>query len=187
MTEAGQLAFQRLTITAGIIAVMVNIGQAPASDVTIADIMAASEEWLDFWGYAKLADQIGDEEAFIVASMVENSTYPDLIRAIITVESAWDARARSCRDAIGLMQIRMIAANEYISDITEEELFDPLINVDVGIRIFEQHMNFFGDYSDAEQWALTSYNRGRAGTFSLNRIPPITDYSQKVIDLTGQM
>lgn len=141
----------------------------------------------DYWGYQRLAAQIGEEKAREVAGYIEYSSYPELIKAIITVESAWRVEAESNAQALGLMQIRMITAHEYEPDLTMAELFNPAKNIQIGIQIFEDHMNYFDDFTAGEHWALTSYNRGRFGTFSLDKNIPSTRYSRKVLALSEDM
>ena len=187
MTEAGNKAFSRLSFTLGIVFILVGVGESPEISGDSDDLSALPEDVRDFWGYRKLADQIGHERAFIIASLIENSSYPDLIRSIITIESVWDVDAVSNREARGLMQIRMIAAQEIDSTITPQDLIEPMTNVELGIQIFEEHMDYFDRYNGAEHWALTSYNRGRYGTFQLEMKPPTTDYSRKVLELTNQL
>jgi len=122
-----------------------------------------------------------------VIGIIEASNYPDLVKAIITVESNWDPFALSEREARGLMQIRMIAAKELKEDIKPSDLYDPIINVKMGIRIFEEHMDHFLGFKETVHWALNSYNRGRHGTFALNLDPPRTRYSNKVLALTENL
>lgn len=142
---------------------------------------------LEFWGYQRLIHQIGEEKTRQVVGLIEYSAYPEFVRAMITVESAWWNDSRSNMDAIGLMQIRMIAASEVDPFISEDELFEPLTNVEIGIEIFEEHMKYFDVFDETEHWALTSYNRGRGGTFALKQSPPYTDYSLKVLELSEDM
>ena len=151
--------------------------------VPVAEHQPTMDEQLNQWGYQKLINNIGMDKTREVAELIESSFYPDLIRSIIMVESNWDPDARSNVDALGLMQVRMIAAGEVDPEITEELLFDPVTNVQIGIYIFEEHMKHFVEREATEHWALTSYNRGRGGTFALHIIPPSTDYSRKVLDL----
>lgn len=179
--------FNYINLTLGVIFVFANVGLTPISsndDRKLEDLPGSVG---DFWGYNRLAKQIGEEKTYIVASIIEQSSYPELIRGIISVESSWRMRALSPKDARGLMQIRMIAAQEIDPDITPDELYDPVTNVDIGIRIFEQHMHYFDKYQESEHWALTSYNRGRSGTFSLNQDPPETSYSTKVLEYAGNL
>ncbi len=166
---------------------LLQLGFAP--DLT-KDMKQANElppETLEYWGYQKLQKQIGVDEANVIAKIIEDSEYPDLIRAIITIESAWKVDAQSFMDARGLMQIRQIAAQEVDPDVKPDDLYDPFTNIEIGIAIFMDHMAYFSDYKESEHWALTSYNRGRFGTFSLNQRPPRTRYSQKVLGLTDSM
>ncbi len=137
-----------------------------------------------YWGYRRLARQVGAEEAYLLAQMIEHSTYPEMVKAIITVESYWTVNARSHMDAIGLMQIREIAALDLDPFLTEADLYDPKTNLDVGIEIFDRHMEYFDEYDAGEHWALTSYNRGRYATFAMNMEPPSTRYSRKVLSIT---
>ncbi len=178
----------RFYIALGLVFAVVDIGQLTSDRVpnerTLADL---PEDVRDFWGYKRLAEQVGQRRAYIVASLIEGSSYPELIRGIITVESGWDIRAQSNRSALGLMQIRMIAAREMEPDITSDQLFDPVKNVDIGIRIFERHMHYFDQFVDSEHWALTAYNRGRSATFSLGARPPMTSYSLKVLGEVDKM
>ena len=179
--------FQFINLTLVVIFIFANVGLTPVSADDENELKDLPDSNGDFWGYKRLAGQIGEEKAYIVASIIEQSSYPELIRAIITIESSWHMRALSNREARGLMQIRMVAAREIKQDITSEELFDPIINVEIGIHIFEQHMNYFDNYHESEHWALTSYNRGRSGTFSLRQNPPETVYSVKVLEYAGSL
>jgi soluble lytic murein transglycosylase-like protein len=142
---------------------------------------------LEFWGYRKLVGRIGGGKTWQVAQMIENSEHPGLVKAIISVESNWDPFALSSREARGLMQIRMIAARELKGDIQPSALYDPVLNVRLGIQILEEHLDYFNGFSEPEHWALTSYNRGRQGTFALNMNPPRTRYSTRVLKLCKDM
>lgn len=179
--------FQFMNLTLGMIFIFANVGLTPVSEYDEKDLEDLSDGKGDFWGYKRLARQVGEEKAYIVANLIEQSSYPDLIRAIITVESSWWMQAISNREARGLMQIRMVAAKEIDPDITPELLFDPIRNIEIGIQIFEEHMDYFDDYKESEHWALTSYNRGRSGTFSLKQNPPETEYSLKVLEYAGNL
>lgn len=149
--------------------------ESPPISLELSETAAAYE------GYQILQDQIGIEQTCIIAKMIEDSSYPELIRGLITVESEWQVDALSPYHAIGLMQIRELAAVEFEPDITEETLFNPMRNVELGIAIFEKYMDYFRDYSEPEHWALTSYNRGLSGANALEMNPPRTAFSCRVI------
>ncbi len=177
---------QFIALTMLTVMMLVSFAAAPVMSET-GQFEDPIKDKLDFWGYQRLIKTIGMEKTRQVAGLIEYSTYPDFVRAIIAVESAWNSQARSHMDAIGLMQIRMIAAGEVDADITENKLFEPITNVEIGIQIFEEHMKYFDVFNETEHWALTSYNRGRGGTFRLKQDPPYTDYSEKVVQLSQQM
>lgn len=187
MYKLTQKLVQRLQYAFIIALGVLQLGFAPNLTVAQKEANELPTETMNYWGYQKLQKQIGVEETKVVAKMIEDSEYPDLIRAIITTESSWNTKAESYADARGLMQIRQIAAQEVDPTVEPEDLFDPFTNVEIGIAIFKDHMQYFANYSGSEHWALTSYNRGRYGTFSLKQHPPRTRYSKKVLGLTETM
>ena len=157
---------------------------APDYDEQLAEMEPLLDAFEGYRGYAELLKQTDAETTMEVVRLIETSQYPDLVRAIIEVESNWNIRALSHKDARGLMQIRDIAAREIVPTIDPDALYDPILNVRIGIEIFEDHMNYFENYNHSEHWALTSYNRGRYGTFSLQATPPRTSYSNNVLNRT---
>jgi len=172
------------------VVILILAGQvhAPSLSAEQCEQLAAVRPWLEalasYDGYQALLSQAGPEATIKVIRLIETSFHPEMIRAIIEVESAWNVHARSSRDARGLMQIRSIAARDLDPGIDPDELFDPVVSVRLGIRIFEQHMDYFFGYDNTEHWALTAYNRGRSATFALNMTPPRTRYSRRVMKLT---
>ncbi len=140
-----------------------------------------------YWGYKRLERQTGHQQAIQIVQLVETSEYPELVKAIIEVESSWRVMAQSRKDARGLMQIRLVAAHEVDSYVENDDLYDPILNVKLGIEIFDKHMEYFLGFDEPEHWALTSYNRGRSGTFALKMDPPETRYSRRVLNLSDRM
>ncbi|NQT34908.1 lytic transglycosylase domain-containing protein [bacterium] len=173
-------------LTAAVI-LFVGYGYAPERSPEYAAQMAEVEPLLvalnSYEGYRDLLQQTGSDIAIEIIGLIENSSHPELVKSIIEVESNWRVDALSPRDARGLMQIRPVAGMEIEPELTPDDLFDPVLNVRIGIEIFERHMDYFLDFHDTEHWALTAYNRGRKGTFDLNLIPPSTRYSRKVLGL----
>lgn len=141
----------------------------------------------DYAGYAKLSAQVGAERAGEVIRMIEVSSRPELVRALIEVESGWKVRARSAFDARGLMQIRPVAAREVAPEISAERLWDPVVNVALGITILEQHLDYFQDRERPVEWALTSYNKGRAAALDRRLGGPNSRYARRVLELLEQM
>ena len=123
-------------------------------------------------GARVLSDKVGIATSLKIINLVDSSKYPELIYPMIDLESSWNPLAISEAGAKGLLQIMDITASEY--GVLPEELFDPIINIKLGIAIFEDHMDYFDEDT---LWALTSYNRGRAGA---RRSGPITGYSKTI-------
>ncbi|MDP8239320.1 MAG: lytic transglycosylase domain-containing protein [Candidatus Hatepunaea meridiana] len=187
MSEKFEPIIKRAFLLLLAILMLAGAGNAPENRAEYREEMAKIEllfgELDEYKGYQTLMNQIGLDETIEVIQLIENSDYPEMVKAIIEVESAWKVRALSNMDAIGLMQIRMIAATEVEPGINSSQLYNPTDNVRIGISIFENHMAYFTNYTDTEHWALTAYNRGRTGTFNLKLKPPRTRYSNKVLDI----
>tara|TARA_B100000965_G_scaffold28299_1_gene20969 strand:- start:2563 stop:3138 length:576 start_codon:yes stop_codon:yes gene_type:complete len=91
-----------------------------------------------------------------------------LVKAVIETESSWNHRAISTSDARGLMQIKPSTAKSEFKT-PGWDLFDPYVNITVGIKYLKQLYDRFGDWNSA----LTAYSHG----------PTITDtYSSNYIN-----
>ncbi len=86
---------------------------------------------------------------------------PYLVLAIMKIESRFDPEAVSSRGASGLMQLMPETANWIATQnnftLTENEVFDPELNIMMGTWYINQLLNQFGD----ETLAIASYNAGR--------------------------
>lgn len=133
-------------------------------------------------GYYKLLKSIGHDKTIRVVNLIERSKYPRMIKALIGVESSWRPNVVSTAGAVGLMQIMPGTAVEVDSSISKKDLFNPVVNVKIGIAIFENHMSYFEEHVGTNHWALTSYNRGRRGASRVKVCPPVTKYSLAVIN-----
>lgn len=92
-----------------------------------------------------------------------------LVRAIIEIESNFNANARSSKGAIGAMQLMPSTAAQY----GVRNLQDPAQNIDAGIR----HLKYLlALHRGNTALALASYNAGQ-GTVNKHghRIPPYTE------------
>ncbi|HSM92502.1 MAG TPA: lytic transglycosylase domain-containing protein [Anaeromyxobacteraceae bacterium] len=97
---------------------------------------------------------------------------PLLTAAIICVESAFDAAARSGRGASGLMQLRpeTMAREAARHGMAAGDPHDPVVNVRLGIRYFARLVETFA----REDRALMAYNAGPnriGGLLHQGRIP----------------
>ncbi|MCF8050388.1 MAG: lytic transglycosylase domain-containing protein [Desulfobacterales bacterium] len=101
----------------------------------------------------------------------------DLLKALIKVESDFNARAVSRAGALGLMQIMP----ENLSSLQIRDPFDPWENIMGGTRYLTQMLRRF---SGKLPLALAAYNAGPSIVERYNRIPPIREteeYVEKVI------
>ena len=86
---------------------------------------------------------------------------PYLTLSIIATESSFRERSVSCDGAYGLMQIKPIMAEEMACKLGipwqgEETLFDPVLNITIGLQYLADLKDRFGDMDQA----LVAYNCG---------------------------
>jgi soluble lytic murein transglycosylase-like protein len=114
----------------------------------------------------------------------ETSVSPQLLNAVIAVESGYDANAVSHKGAQGLMQLMPQTAQRFgVSNV-----FDPLQNVRGGA----QYLKWLLDYFDGNvKLALAGYNAGESEVVRAGyKIPPIRetrDYVPKVLNQLKQV
>ena len=98
---------------------------------------------------------------------------PDLIRAVIKVESDFDPHAVSKKGAMGLMQLMPGTAEEM--DVSAP--FEPQANIQGGSRYLRKLINLFdGDL----RLVLAAYNAGPNRVLAKNRVPRIAE-TQKYV------
>ncbi|EDP74860.1 transglycosylase SLT domain-containing protein [Hydrogenivirga sp. 128-5-R1-1] len=81
---------------------------------------------------------------------------PMLIVAVIHIESSWNICAVSSKGAIGLMQITLPTAKIFDPYITQLELFDPYVNINIGSLYLGALVKYYGNIYNA----LLAYNAG---------------------------
>jgi soluble lytic murein transglycosylase-like protein len=79
-------------------------------------------------------------DAFIEKAGLAAAVEPNLLRAVIVVESGFNARAVSRRGAVGLMQLMPATASRF----GVSNPFDPQQNIHAGARYLKFLMNRFG-------------------------------------------
>lgn len=103
---------------------------------------------------APLADKKPRIHEVIEREAKVNNVSPELIRAIIRVESNWDSKAVSPVGAMGLMQV-MPEHLRYFG-YKKQDLFEPEKNIAAGVRLLREELDRFGNEHDA----LRAYNCG---------------------------
>jgi soluble lytic murein transglycosylase-like protein len=108
-----------------------------------------------------------------------------MVLAVIEVESGGRSRARSNKNALGLMQIlprtgRALAFEAGLAWNGPETLYDPVTNVRLGVRYLEQLVRRFGDVPTA----LAAYNAGPTRVAGLLRAgqPIPRGYAERVLE-----
>ncbi|MCK9230552.1 MAG: lytic transglycosylase domain-containing protein [Syntrophales bacterium] len=90
---------------------------------------------------------------------------PELVKAIIMAESGYDPMAVSSGGARGLMQLMPRTAES----LGVEDCFDPVENIDAGIRHFRDLMDQFDEQTTL---ALAAYNAGSRRVREYQGVPP---------------
>jgi Transglycosylase SLT domain len=115
----------------------------------------------------------------IEAAALRHQVDPRLVHAVITVESRFQARARSRKGAMGLMQLMPATARE----LQVRNPFDPATNIDAGVRHLRQLLDRF----DVQQ-AVAAYNAGAGAVRRFGGVPPFREtqaYVRQVLQLAG--
>jgi len=109
---------------------------------------------------------------------------PILILAVIMTESSFNPHSRSHKGALGLMQIRPLTGESLAIETDRpwsgaQTLFDPYLNISLGVRYLAKLQKQFGSL----ETALTAYNYGpaRVQGFIERGEPLPTGYARRVL------
>jgi soluble lytic murein transglycosylase-like protein len=121
-----------------------------------------------------------DTRTYIAGLIEETATLhrmdPELIRAVVEVESNFNPLAVSPRGAMGLMQLIRPTAKRF----GVANAFDPAQNLDGGVRYLKYLMGMFNGNLEL---SLAAYNAGENAVVRSRGVPPIRetrDYLRKI-------
>jgi hypothetical protein len=124
-----------------------------------------------------------DLQTIVASAANRHGVDARLVRAVIQVESAFNAKARSAKGARGLMQLMPATAARF-GATAETDLFDPVVNVDLGVRYLRVLTEQFPDRLDL---VIAAYNAGEGAVMrNGHAVPPFREtraYVRKVLDL----
>lgn len=120
-------------------------------------------------------------DRYIDEASARHHVDPNLVRALVKVESNFNPRAVSSKGAMGLMQLMPSTARMY----ELQNPFDAAQNVDAGVRHLKGLLqNFGGDVS----LSLAAYNAGQGAVERNRGIPPYMEtrnYVKRITNLMG--
>jgi soluble lytic murein transglycosylase-like protein len=118
-------------------------------------------------------------DASIVMAAARHNVDPNLVRAVVKVESNFNSNAVSRKGAMGLMQLMPQTARS----LKVQNPFDPEQNVDAGVRHLKQLLeNYGGDVN----LTLAAYNAGSgavARSAGVPRFPETQNYVRRITNL----
>jgi soluble lytic murein transglycosylase-like protein len=120
----------------------------------------------------------GDLRALAAAAARRHGIDPDLVLAVVGVESAFQPEAVSPKGARGLMQLMPQTA----ASLGVRDALDPAENLDAGVRHLGSLLTLYG--GDVTR-ALAAYNAGQGAVARHGGVPPFREtraYVRKVLE-----
>ena len=130
--------------------------------------------------FKRLVDHpnIAKYEPLIRAAATRHGLDPQLVKAVVAVESGFEPRAISEKGAVGLMQVLPATGERYgvradKKRSVDEKLTDPTLNLEIGTRYLADLRKMFASRPDL---ALAAYNAGENAVIRFrNVIPPFPE------------
>src|SRR6202167_4315688 len=127
---------------------------------------------------ARSAASPEDIDAAIAQAAARHNVDPNLVRAVVKVESNFNPNAVSRKGAMGLMQLMPSTARQ----LNVRNPFDPEQNVDAGVRHLKQLLESYGgDVS----LTLAAYNAGARAVARSSGVPHYTETQNYVRRITN--
>ena len=129
----------------------------------------------NYRGHTATQDEIDQS---IVMAAARHNVDPNLVRAVIKVESNFNSNAVSRKGAMGLMQLMPATARS----LKVKNPFDPDQNVDAGVRHLKQLLeNYGGDVN----LTLAAYNAGAGAVARSSGVPRFAETQNYVRRITN--
>jgi len=126
-------------------------------------------------GHQASSDEV---DASIVMAAARHNVDPNLVRAVVKVESNFNSNAVSRKGAMGLMQLMPSTARS----LNVKNPFDPEQNVDAGVRHLKQLLESYGGDVNL---TLAAYNAGSGAVARSSGIPRFAETQNYVRRITN--